>query len=383
MTSATAPARELKAATNRPNGGRLRVLLIGPYPPPWGGVQTNIVALREYLRRQSVPCAVINLTSHRRADSDDVYYPSGIVGVLRLLLRLRYEIIHLHIGGNLSTRLLLLALLCSALPWARVVLTFHSGGFATSPQGRRARALSFRGFVMRRLDRHVVVNEQMVDLFRRFGCDAATIRLIPPHAFPETMTEVAKQTALPFHIEQFVSVHSPLLVTVSGLEPEYDIPLQLDVLAGLLARHERVGLVVVGSGSLDVELRQQVSRLPHGSHVLLTGDLPHEATLGLIARADLSLRTTWYDGDAISVREALCIGTPVIATDNGMRPTGVRLVPISDRNALRHAILEHVADPRRVVSCDGVGDENVERVLALYEEMLGVRQLVADPAPST
>jgi len=371
VTSATAPFRALQTATNRPIGGRLRVLLIGPYPPPWGGVQTNIVALREYLRRQSVPCAVINLTSHRRADSDDVYYPSGIVGVLRLLLRLRYEIIHLHIGGNLSTRLLLLALLCCALPWARVVLTFHSGGYPTSPQGRRARARSFRGFVMRRLDRQIVVNGEMVDLFRRFGCHAASIRLIPPHAFSETMTEVAKQAALPLHLEQFVSGHSPLLASVSGLEPEYDIPLQLDVLGDVLARYERAGLVVVGSGSRAAELKKRVSQLPHSAHVLFTGDLPHESTLGLIARADLSLRTTWYDGDAISVREALCIGTPVIATDNGMRPAGVRLVPISDRSALRQAILEQLADPWRTVSCDGVGDENLDRVLALYEEMRG------------
>ncbi len=46
------------------------------------------------------------------------------------------------------------------------------------------------------------------------------------------------------------------------------------------------------------------------------------------------LRTTWYDGDAISVREALHFGVPVIASDNGMRPEGTHLIPARDLEAL-------------------------------------------------
>ena len=49
-----------------------------------------------------------------------------------------------------------------------------------------------------------------------------------------------------------------------------------------------------------------------------------------MADCTILLRTTLYDGDAVSVREALWIGTPVIASDNGMRPEGVRLVPKED-----------------------------------------------------
>ena len=41
------------------------------------------------------------------------------------------------------------------------------------------------------------------------------------------------------------------------------------------------------------------------------------------ARADVTLCTTLYDGDAVSVREGLDLGTPVIATENGMHPVGV------------------------------------------------------------
>src|ERR1700694_2736941 len=79
----------------------MRILQMGPYPPPHGGVQTHVVAIREHLRKNHIPCAVINLTRHRKPAADEVYYPKSSLEVLRLLARLRYDVIHLHIGGNL------------------------------------------------------------------------------------------------------------------------------------------------------------------------------------------------------------------------------------------------------------------------------------------
>src|SRR2546423_870280 len=117
----------------------MKVLLLGPYPPPHGGVQTHLVAIRQFLLARGIPCAVINITRHRKAEADEVYYPRHALELARLLLRLPYNIIHLHLGGHFSTRLLGLSLLCSLMPRSRVVLTFHSGGYPSSAAGRTAR----------------------------------------------------------------------------------------------------------------------------------------------------------------------------------------------------------------------------------------------------
>src|SRR6266545_2806766 len=89
---------------------RMRVLLLGPFPPPHGGVQTHLVALRQLLRKRGDACAVINITGHRKAEADEVYYPKHAFGLIRLLMRLRYDVVHLHFGGNLTTRLMALVL---------------------------------------------------------------------------------------------------------------------------------------------------------------------------------------------------------------------------------------------------------------------------------
>ena len=39
---------------------RMRVVQLGPYPPPHGGVQTNLVAIRDLLRKSGHECLAVN-----------------------------------------------------------------------------------------------------------------------------------------------------------------------------------------------------------------------------------------------------------------------------------------------------------------------------------
>ncbi|PYQ11164.1 MAG: hypothetical protein DMF80_22380 [Acidobacteria bacterium] len=347
----------------------MRILQLGAYPPPHGGVQANLAAIRQFLLDRGVPCAVVNLTRHRRAAGADVCYPRNALQVLGLLLRLPADVVHLHIGGDLSLRLVALALVCSLLPRRRAVLTFHSGGYPSSPAGRRARPWTVRGLVLRRLDRLVAVNREIADLFVRFGVQPDRIRLIPPFA----MGRPSPEASLPEPMRGFFRAHSPLLATVGLLEPEYDLPLQVELLGVLRHRHPEAGLVIIGSGSLEAELRRKIESAPYAEHVLLCGDVPHAATLRAIAESDLLLRTTLYDGDSVAVREALHLGTPVIATDNGMRPAGVELVPPSDLAALQRAVEGRLARAGTRAPLCGNGQENLEAVFQLYETLAGER----------
>lgn len=344
----------------------VRVVQIGPFPPPHGGVQTNLVALRDFLRKREIPCAVINLTRFRRADGDGVYYPKNAVALLWRLARLRGDIIHLHFGGNLNPRMLGLLLVCSLLPRSKVVLTFHSGGYPSSEAGKTAGPRTLRGWIFRRLDAVIAVNPEIVELLHRFGVDPRRARLIYPHAF----SGPAGDDPLPEPLAGFFAAHQPALLTVGMFEPEYDLGIQVEALAAVRKRFPEAGLVVIGGGSGEEQFRQEVaSRGCHG-HVLICGDVPHQVALQAIGRAALFLRTTLYDGDAISVREALHLGTPVIATDNGMRPEGVHLVPRGDAAALCRAIEQRLGEGERggLRTRAEINEENLEAVLRLYGE---------------
>ena len=345
----------------------MRVLQLGPYPPPHGGVQSNLVGIRTYLRKRNVPCSVINITRHRKPDTDDVYYPKNAVELIRLLWRLEYDILHLHLGGVLTNRLLALSAVCCLMGKGETVLTFHSGGYPSSPEGITAKPFSLRGFVLRRFDRLIGVNPEIIGFFKKLGVQENRMRLIYPHAFSAGDDSLE----VPECLDRFFREHSPVFISVGLLESEYDLPLQIEAIGRVRETLLHAGLILIGSGSLEQDLRARIAAKMYGEHMLLTGDLAHAVTMRCIGQATAMLRTTLYDGDAVSVREALHLGTPVIASENGMRPAGVKLIPKQDLKALCAAMLEAAKSGRTATNTATPDDSNLEAVFKLYQELVG------------
>ena len=294
------------------------------------------------------------------------FHPDSAFELVRLLFSLRYDVLHLHIGGNFTLRLALLALFCGLLPGAKKVLTFHSGGYASTPQGRAARAFSVRGFAARRFDKIIAVNREIAALFGKYGVKPEKIETISPnvHRQPDESVEI------PVDLRSFIENHPQVLLSVSLLETHYDLPLQIRSLAAVLKEFPNAGLLLAGSGVEEENLRKEIAARSYSENILLAGDVPHEVVLHLIKRADALLRTTHFDGDAISIREALFLETPVIATDNKMRPDGVRLIKTGDAEDLQQAIIETLREGKRQKTSKPDDWSNIDAILQIYEEVL-------------
>lgn len=347
----------------------MRVLQLGPYPPPYGGVQTNLVAIRSFLLKRGIPCAVVNVTRHRKPDADNVYYPSTAGGVLKLLATLDYDIVHYHFGGILTRRVLALAIASTLRPGVKSVMTFHSGGFPSTSKGRGLGPNSIAACVLRRFDGLIAVNEEIMGFFEKLQTPSHRTRLISPYSF--TRDETA---SLPPPIARFFETHSPVMISAGQLEPEYDLALQIEALSKIRSKFPTAGLLLAGSGSIESELRQRGASLHLEDHVLFAGDVPHGAAIQAIERADVMLRTTSYDGDSISVREALQVGAPVITSDNAMRPAAVTLVPKAELSALVRAIEAQFAQPRKPCAAEQKDESNLQAVFDFYQELLAGRE---------
>src|SRR5437870_2642764 len=82
---------------------------------------------------------------------------------------------------------------------------------------------------------------------------------------------------------------------------------------------------VMGRGERSDEALALGRRAGLADAMLLVGDVDHEQCLALMARSDVFVRPTLMDGDSISVREALALGVPVVASNVGTRPEGTQL----------------------------------------------------------
>lgn len=342
----------------------LRVLQLGPVPPPEGGVSRNMMAIRGELVSRGDKCSIIATTRSVEESAADIHRPENALSLIRQLRNLEYDVLHLHIGGDISRRVQLLCLACTTFGKSPSVLTIHSGGFPLSLVAKNAQQNSFAGSVFRKFDHVIAVSEPIADVMQRFGVADDRLSVISPFAI--NVSE--KRMALPTDLEEFSQIHTPLLVGVGGLEKDYDPIFQIEAMESILREYPNAGLIIVGDGSMRKAVEEELSSRAVGQHILLAGSLDHDTTIALMRRADATLRTTKFDGDATSVRESLSLGTPVVATDTGARPDGVCLYHIGDREgfigALRAALTEGNSLPK---SDDG--GENIRAVLQIYEHL--------------
>ena len=165
---------------------KMRVIQLGPLPPPHGGVSTNLMSIHRLLIDRGHHASVVAITATSDIDGvENAYKPRSAAELLRLLFRLDADVVHFHIGGDLSTRLALLTLACGFLPGKKSVVTFHSGGYAREAV-KFAKPFSLRGFAFRSADFLIGVNSEMLAMFRAFGVAENKMRLILPFELERT-----------------------------------------------------------------------------------------------------------------------------------------------------------------------------------------------------
>ena len=100
-----------------------------------------------------------------------------------------------------------------------------------------------------------------------------------------------------------------------------------------------------------------------------------EVTRDVLARTQLLVRATDFDGDANTVKEAMMLGVPVLATDLPNRPPGIDLVARDALGTLgpRIAALLDAPDPAALARNRAFVREDIERnaaaIFGLYAEV--------------
>lgn len=345
----------------------IKVIQLGPYPPPEGGVSRNMLAIGDELKRQGNECEYIAITrGYGSREADVVSRPSGASEIVRQLRRTNADICHFHLGGQLNDRVLGLLLAVIIFAKGKKVVTVHSGGLSETDVKRKR---SIRA-ILSRFDRVIVVNEKLRQMFLDLGIDSSKLTIIEPFALYPPNQEVK----LSPEIAGFISGHSPALLAIGGLETVYQPLEQIKAMEEVKESFPNAGLIIVGAGSLENEVRSAALASGVKDSILITGNLPHEETQHLIDRCDILLRTTLFDGDAISIREALYLQKNVIATNNGMRPEGVDLIDSLTSANLAAAIRSIIKRPARSKIEHTADISNISKVIDLYKEIIALRR---------
>lgn len=299
----------------------MKVLLVGPLPPPHGGISVHVMQTQRRLTAAGVTCCVLD--------------PSRTPSKVALLGRLAHYAsqgweLHLHTNGH-NRKSWLMALICGSIASAFRVpahVTLHSGMVPQYLTGQaRCRALARLAC---RLHEHIVcVSPEIEQALASLGIDRQRMEVCAAFDPPETAAASLDQPLV-----HWMENHRPLLSATLFFRPEYGFPLLVEAVSRLRRLYPAVGCVVMGSCEHGEDAFDRIREASIEDHMLLLGDVEHDRCLSVMAGSDLFIRPTLHDGDSISVREALAVGVPVVASQTGNRPDGVHLFQPGDLDDL-------------------------------------------------
>jgi glycogen(starch) synthase len=301
----------------------MKLLLVGPYPPPHGGVSVHVAEMQRHANSQGIPCRVLN--TDRSAEPSPKYLPvrraSGFLFNLIQHAR-RGWTIHVHTNGhNVKSWLVALAGGMAGLLGPGSRLTLHSGILPEYLEGRRPRRW-LAGATCRLFNRITCVSPRLRQSVEGLGIPESRLEVLP--AFQGVSIQPV-QLALSPQFEKWFERHHPVFSATVSNRPEYGIELLVETTARFLEEYPNAGCLLIGVGAEAKAITALIEQRNLTRCVLMLGDVPHEECLHLISRSAALIRPTYTDGDSISVREALALGVPVIASNAVARPAGTVL----------------------------------------------------------
>lgn len=362
-----------RARVGRDAGRPLRLALVGPLPPPAGGMANQTRQLARLLASEGIDVDLIPTNSP----------PPGLWAAelrwVRALPRLlvyvaalwrafgRADVCHLMANSGWSWHLF--AAPAIWIGWLRgvPVLVNYRGGQAGE---FLARQVSWVRPTLRRAAALVVPSGFLRQVFGEHGFDA----LMVPN-----IIDLAR-----FHPGEAPPEGSFDILVARNLEPLYGIDTAIRALALLRAEFPGATLTVAGSGPAEEELRRLAASLGVAGAVRFTGSVASEDMPRLFQQARVALNPSLADNMPNSVLEALAAGRPVVSTRVGGVPFLVTdertalLVPPADPQAMARALLRLARDPVLAEALARRGLEEVgqyawtrvrERLLALYGEL--------------
>jgi glycosyltransferase involved in cell wall biosynthesis len=222
--------------------------------------------------------------------------------------------------------------------------------------GRWYSFVKMQGRVASRMPRIVVVSENSIkDIHADMGVSYDRMRLVPVGVDPDLFKPLPHVTRRP----------GRLITTASADVALKGLSYLLEAMAKLRTERD-VTLTIIGKPkpgkSMDL-----IQRLGLEPHIEFVSGVPDERIVELYSEAELAVVPSLYEGFSLPAIEAMCSGTPLVATDGGALPevTGtdgetVLQCPAGDAGALAAAIARGLDDPELRAR---VGEAGRQRVL--------------------
>lgn len=289
-------------------------------------IQTKLVT--DELRRRGHVCEVLKINENREVkDPAYIDVQGGWDYFIKVMSHaVRGYRLNIHVNGmsKKGYLLALTAVLAGRLAFHPTLLTFHGGlsqDYFPRPDSPKLR-LAFR--LLFTLAGGIACDSpEICDAIIGYGIPAGKVTAIATFSTQYLNFNAAKPAP---EIATFLGTHHPVFFSYVSFRAEYRLGVLREGMARYRKLHPKAGFVWLGFPGKEMPMAEDfVKDWPSEERqgLLLLGNLTHDQFLTLMTSCFACLRTPACDGVAASVLEALALGVPVVASENGRRPAGV------------------------------------------------------------
>jgi len=309
----------------------MKVINIGVYPPPFGGVSNHLQRLRKYLEKENVKNESIDLSNYRSDEkiNNKIKIMSWKKTILYLLFQ-KKAILHFH---NFSWKNALIYYILGFNHFT--ILSFHDDRFLLEIEKAPIilrkliiKSINSMNYIIVDSSKCRIIAEEIIE-------NKSKIFIIPEFIPPSEIPRLDEQRLIAKMRKKY-----KFLISSNAFQISFHNNVDLygiDMLIKLTARLNKENIDTVfcfllpniGNNNYFLKLKEEIIRLNISDRFLFITNPLKEAS-SLWKESDLVIRATNTDGNSISIYEALSIGTPVIASDCVPRPDGVVLFKTRD-----------------------------------------------------
>jgi glycosyltransferase involved in cell wall biosynthesis len=291
-----------------------RIALIGPLPPPAGGMANLTLKLTELITQQGITVDLIQQNSPYRPSFIEKF--KGIRAIVRLVPYFfslfqktkHADVVHIMANSGWSWHFFALpAIVISKMHGKPVVVNYHGG----DAQRFFNNAWPWVAKSLQKVQYIIVPSCFLQKVFNGYGQQTTII----PNVLDSTIFRQSSR--------EFEQGRLHFIVT-RNLEKIYGVDVAIDAFRNIVNKYPTAKLSIAGTGTELNLLKQQVSDLMLSDNIIFTGCLPPNDMASLYNSADIMINASTIDNAPSSILEALACGIPVISTNVGGIPDMVK-----------------------------------------------------------
>jgi len=355
----------------------MKLAILGPYPPPIGGISIFIKRFCHFLNKHKIEMVLYNSGNYSDKEQNIVRVNSKILLLLKLLFG-GFDVIH---SNHISVKSRVLISLFRLLN-KKTILTIHGDSFKS--QNRELVGTKRKIFIyqIRLYNTVIVVNPDIKKILMENGINGSKILVIPAFIPPEPDEIDIKQLPEVFHQirrkHKFVITANAFKISFSNCQDLYGIDLSIELMKRLVNRgYKQIGFIFVipDIGDYDYydKMKRQVERNGlQECFYFVTRPVAYPAVINM---CDLVIRPTNADGYGVSLAEAISLKKPAIASDVCKRPEGTILFKSRDVEDLvlktTKVIDNYNEEKRRIKNIEF--EDSAVTILDMYKRVLNER----------